>query len=178
MAYTRHNGELSQSEDGAVFDVLGNRRRRFVTYVLARADEPVDIGTLAERVAAMEADTSIEEVTYAQRKSVYTGLHQTHLPKMEQAGLIASDSGWTEIELNESGAQMIEYLDGSDGHPGTGRYELGALTFVSGLLVGVLVPLSPVSGLATSWYTAAMLVLTGLCLAWVLSPGSWGGFDG
>lgn len=175
MAYTQHKDELPRSEVGVVFDVLGNRRRRLVTYVLARTDEPVDIGTLAERVAALEADTSTEEITYAQRKSVYTGLHQTHLPKMEQAGLIASDSGWTEITLNESGAQMIEYLDGS---PRPARYELGVLTFVFGLLTGVLVPLSPFSGLPTAWYTAAaVLVLTGLCLAWVLSPRSRRGLD-
>lgn len=179
MATFQQNGALSQSEDGTVFDVLGNRRRRLVTYVLARADEPLDIGTLAERVAALEADASIEEVTYAQRKSVYTGLHQTHLPKMERAGLIASDSRWAEIALNESGAQMIEYLNGSDGRRETARYGFGALTFVFGLLIGVFVPFSPVSGLVTAWYPAAVvLVVAGLSLALILSPGVWGGLDG
>lgn len=159
MSFAQSNGEMRPPKDDSVFDVLGNQRRRYVVSVLAQEDGPVDIGTLAERVAALESDRPVEEISYAQRKSVYTGLHQNHLPKMEQAGLITSGKGWTEIELNDSGDEVTQFLEWSVNEGRNVRYEQVVLTFVIGLLIGTWVPLAPVSNLMTPISVVAVLLL-------------------
>lgn len=162
MSLAQNNGEMRPPEHDSVFDVLGNQRRRYVVSVLAEEDGPLDIGTLAERVAALESDRPVEEISYALRKSVYTGLHQNHLPKMEQAGLITSGKGWSEIELDESGDEMTEFLEWTVDEGRNVRYEPVVLTFVLGLLLGTWVPFSPASNLVTPWGMVTVLLAAGI----------------
>jgi hypothetical protein len=75
-----------------VFDAVKNLRRRYVLYYLQRYGGPVELGELAEQVAAWENDATIPEVSPSQRKSVYSALHQTHLPKLESAGVLRYDA--------------------------------------------------------------------------------------
>jgi hypothetical protein len=121
-----------------VYQVLGNKRRRYVFYLLVRADEPMDIGTLAERIASLESDQPVEEITYDQRKSAYTGLHQNHLPLMEQAGIIRSEKQWDRIELTERGSEIGRLVTGKVGNPGTRTLlYVGVPAFGIGLSLGI-----------------------------------------
>ncbi|PSP55804.1 hypothetical protein BRC82_04280 [Halobacteriales archaeon QS_1_67_19] len=86
---TAHNANPSREE---VFDAVQNLRRRYVLYYLQRFDDPVKLGDLAEQVAAWENDTTPDAVTSNQRKSVYSALHQTHLPRLEAAGVLEYDT--------------------------------------------------------------------------------------
>jgi len=45
-------------------------------------DDDARVRDIAEQLAAWENDVEIPEVTYKQRKRVYTALHQSHLPKL------------------------------------------------------------------------------------------------
>lgn len=89
------NGEadadgLSKSD---IFDLLRNQRRRFVLHHLENnPDEAVSLGDLADQVAAWEYDVPREEVSSTQRKRVYTTLQQSHLPKMDRAGILEFDA--------------------------------------------------------------------------------------
>lgn len=81
---------LTKSE---IFDLLRNQRRRFVLHYLKNhPDEPVTIGDLADRVASWEYDVPIRAVSSTQRKRVYTTLQQSHLPKMDKAGILEFDA--------------------------------------------------------------------------------------
>ena len=73
-----------------VFDALGEFRRRYALYALADADGPLDIETLAERVAEREAGRSDADGDRVDR--VRLTLVHNHLPKLVNAGLIEYDS--------------------------------------------------------------------------------------
>ena len=90
------DGESFSTAD--LFDVLSNRRRRYVVYLLKRATGPVELGTVATRIAAWENGREPSAVTGAERKRVYTSLQQVHLPKMDEFGAIRFDKRSGTIE--------------------------------------------------------------------------------
>ena len=89
-----------------VFHAVKNLRRRYVLYYLQRCREPVELGTLAEQVAAWENDATVSEVSPSQRKSVYSALHQTHLPKLESAGVLRYDADRSLVYPTERAANL------------------------------------------------------------------------
>lgn len=95
-----------------IFEVLSNERRRYVlAYLKQHENGEVDFGTLVTNVAALENDTSVEQVTSSDRKSVYVGLRQSHLPKMDDYGLVEYDSDRGTIELTEAAEHARMYLE-------------------------------------------------------------------
>ncbi|WP_135828607.1 DUF7344 domain-containing protein [Halorussus halobius] len=89
-----------------VFDAVKNLRRRYVLYYLQRYGGPVELGPLAEQVAAWENDATVPEVSPSQRKSVYSALHQTHLPKLEAAGVLDYDADRGLVSPTERAANL------------------------------------------------------------------------
>ena len=85
---------------------MKNLRRRYVLYYLQRYGEPVELGTLAEQVAAWENDATVSEVSPNQRKSVYSALHQTHLPKLQSAGVLRYDADRSLVSPTERAARL------------------------------------------------------------------------
>jgi hypothetical protein len=94
-----------------VFEVLSNGRRRGVIRALRRADDTVEIGELAEQVAAWENGISRDEVTYHQRKRTYTALQQSHLPKMDEAGALHYDSDRGVVDPANELSEFNVYLE-------------------------------------------------------------------
>jgi hypothetical protein len=92
-----------------VFDILRNRRRRYALHHLKQRETPVSIGELAEQVAAWEYDTTPEEISSQQRQRVYVSLVQSHLPMMEDEGVIAVDDDT--VTLTEGAAALDVYLE-------------------------------------------------------------------
>jgi hypothetical protein len=120
------------SED-LIFDVLKNRRRRYTLHYLKQQDRPVELSELAEQVAAWENDTTVEGLSANERKSVYTSLYQTHLPKLADAGIVDYNQSRGVVELSENAVQLEGYLRPQDEFPWI-RYYLG-LAIVSAVLV-------------------------------------------
>lgn len=89
-----------------VFDAVKNLRRRYVLYYLQRHAGPVELGELAEQVAAWENDTTVRNVSPSERKSVYSALHQTHLPKLQSAGVLQYDPERSLITSTDDAARM------------------------------------------------------------------------
>ncbi|ELZ25814.1 hypothetical protein C475_10154 [Halosimplex carlsbadense 2-9-1] len=100
--------ELSKGE---IFDVLQNQRRRYVLEYLKRYDEPVGLSDLATQVAAWEYQTPVEEVTTDQKKRVYTTLQQTHLCKMEEAGIVEYDTEDNTVARTPYTEELTVYLE-------------------------------------------------------------------
>jgi hypothetical protein len=71
-----------------IYEILSNPRRRYAVHYLQFHEEPVELGTLAEQLAAWECDTTVRNVTSTQRKRTYTALQQEHLPKMDRVGIV------------------------------------------------------------------------------------------
>lgn len=102
--------DISREE---IFDVLSNGRRQCIVHYLKRYQDagPVALGDLVEYVAAWEADVPIADLDPVRRKRVYNALRQTHLPKLEDAGLIAWDQDRNHIELTPAIRDARLYLE-------------------------------------------------------------------
>lgn len=78
-----------------VFDLLANRRRRYVLYCLADGDEEtvLKVEEIAAQIASWEREwnaTASEDA--AARRTVRIDLHHNHLPRLDDAGLIEYDA--------------------------------------------------------------------------------------
>jgi hypothetical protein len=101
-------GSLPRDE---VFELLSNERRRYTLHHLKREEGAVDLGPLAEQIAAWETDTPVELVSSSERKRVYTSLQQFHLPKMDEKGVVEFDRRGGTIELTERAGDLDIYLE-------------------------------------------------------------------
>ncbi|AGB39129.1 DUF7344 domain-containing protein [Natronococcus occultus] len=108
VAETDEDGRLSKD---IIFELLKNRRRREVLTYLLEADETVTLGELAEQIAAWENDTDVNALSSDQRKRVYVALYQTHLPKMDDAGIVEYDQDRGLITLADNADLLMMYLD-------------------------------------------------------------------
>ncbi|GAB3679996.1 hypothetical protein GCM10028857_02090 [Salinarchaeum chitinilyticum] len=94
-----------------VFDALKNSRRRLVLRHLHERAEVVTLNDLVERVAADENGTTPAELTADQRKRVYVGLYQSHLPRLDDMGFVEFDQSDGTVELGPAGPVVEQYLD-------------------------------------------------------------------
>jgi DNA-binding transcriptional ArsR family regulator len=146
-----------------VFDILSSPRRRYVLYHLREHEGPVELTDLAEELAAWENDTTVDELSPQARKRVYVSLYQTHVPKLEEAGLIEYDSDSGELWLADEESVIDPYIGDDESERPWYWYYL-ALTLSSGaLLLGVLsgivqLPLTATVGLVIG----AFLLLTAI----------------
>ncbi|MFA9416697.1 hypothetical protein [Natrinema sp. HArc-T2] len=100
--------ELTQAK---LFDVFSNARRRRTVQFLKRQGGSCDLAPLVEQVAAWENDTDPDDVTRTQRRRVYISLYQTHLPMLEDHGIVDWDPEGHEIELLPNAERFEPYLD-------------------------------------------------------------------
>lgn len=79
--------------------VLSNRRRIHVVQYLLEADPepPVDVGELAQAVAAIEHGKDPEAVNSAEKHRIYVSLMQGHLDRLHQEDVIRYDSERSEV---------------------------------------------------------------------------------
>ncbi|ESS10477.1 MAG: hypothetical protein A07HR60_02492, partial [uncultured archaeon A07HR60] len=70
-----------------VFTLLSNERRRGVVRALQELEPPVDLGDLAEWIAARENEKTVPELTSEERRRVYSALQQRHLDHLEEADI-------------------------------------------------------------------------------------------
>ena len=91
--------------------MLSNQRRRYVLYYLNHRPGPVSLRDLAEQIAAWENDCTIDDLEYKQRKRVYTSLHQTHLPKLDEMGIVNYDRDAGTITLADRASDLDAYLE-------------------------------------------------------------------
>ncbi|WP_254766564.1 DUF7344 domain-containing protein [Salinilacihabitans rarus] len=147
-----------RTDRGKVFDLLSNHRRRYVIHYCKREDDPVELGDLAEHVAAWELDKTVEELTSAERKRVYTALQQTHLPTLERAEMIEFDD--RTIELTENAEHLDVYLDvvPDDSIP-WGVYYLGLSTVAVAVLAGLWLGWLPTETVPTLGWATAVVAL-------------------
>ncbi|WP_435064327.1 DUF7344 domain-containing protein [Halobaculum sp. EA56] len=103
------------------FDILKNRRRRLVLKQLRQEEGKATIGDLAEQIAAVENDTTVQALNAQQRKRVYIGLYQCHLPKMDDAGVVDFEQSRGRIELTSQAEDLFEYMSLSEEDEGDER---------------------------------------------------------
>ncbi len=152
---------------GEIFEVLRNQRRRYVLQYLKQDGDPVELGDLAQQVAAWEYETTLDDVTPEQRKRVYTTLQQTHLPKMDEAGILRFDSDEGMIEPTDLTPDISIYLEIVPGEEFAWRelyLSLGAIScaLVAALWIGIY-PFTVLSPIA--WAAIISITVTATAIA-------------
>lgn len=101
----------------AVDDVLSASRRRILLEQLLGEAGSIDVRTLAERIAAREADVPPDSVPGEKVEAVHVALHHLHLPKLDQRGIVAVYDEESRVELLERGRQLRPHLESVDDDP-------------------------------------------------------------
>ncbi|WP_254274020.1 DUF7344 domain-containing protein [Haloarcula marina] len=170
MSQQTERPSVTPAEDalskGEIFDVLQNERRRYTLQYLRENGGPVDLGDLADHVASLEYDCPEGEVSSTQRKRVYTTLQQTHLPRMDETGIVDYDADAGVIATTPQTEELTVYLEIVPGSEFPWReYYLSfgavSLAVVVVLWVGVY-PFTLIPPLV--WATVMAVVLTGSAL--------------
>jgi len=99
-----------------MYELLKNRRRRDVLAYLRTHDGEGTLSDIAEQIAAWENSIEVSQLSSTQRKRVYIGLYQAHLPKMDSARVIDFDKNRGTVVLREEANQLFPYCDGEH-HP-------------------------------------------------------------
>lgn len=145
------------------FEILKNSRRRETLRYLREHDGNATLSDVAEHIAALENDTTVHAITSTQRKRVYVGLYQCHLPKMDDTDVIEFNQNRGTIRIGPNADQLYPYLE----EPSATEWHK---LYLSVAVVGVgLFAASQVGG--TSYGLTATVVLIVLLLAMVTVVG-------
>ena len=143
---------------GLMFDLLSSHRRRYAIHHCKREGEAVSLSDLAEQVAAWEQDKAVEQLTSAERKRVYTSLQQTHLPTLDDAGMVEFENGT--IELTDRADELDVYLDVVPGNSVPwGVYYLGLSAFGFLVVGGLWADVVPTGAVPTLGWVALVVGL-------------------
>ena len=147
--------DISKDE---LFRILSSSRRRYIIYFLHRAGEAVSLGDLATRIAAEENDRSIDDVTDSERQRVYISLYQTHLPKLEEAGIISYDEDDRLVELTPEMRRDGFFWMNQEEPTSWAQYYAGLGVFGWLAIGGLFFDLIPL----LTWSVVAILLAVGL----------------
>ncbi|WP_458206213.1 DUF7344 domain-containing protein [Haladaptatus sp. NG-SE-30] len=107
--------KLTQPEGGQNLDeseihnVLRNDRRRETLRYLRETDGMLTVDELSEHIATIETGESPPPRNV--RKSVYVSLHQTHLPKLDDLGIVTYDQRSKELTLEDRIREVEVYME-------------------------------------------------------------------
>ena len=167
MSTTAQSPDAEPDDDlslDVIFDILSVERRRHTLEYLLTESEQTTLGDLAEHIACLENEKDLVDLSSQERKRVYVGLYQSHLPRMDGAGVVDFDPDRKTVELGANAAQLTPYLElATEGRDGDGDrnwvpYYLGT-SVVGGLLLVLQALLFPFA-----WLSA--VILDGLLLAY------------
>jgi len=130
-----------------VFEILRNQRRRYALQYLKDVDEQVTLGELSENLAAWENDKPVQQINSTERKRVYVGLYQCHLPKMDAMGVVSFNKQRGIIEPGRNLARCNRYLDVTEETVPWHRYYAGVAA-LSWVVIGLAVAAEAAVGLA------------------------------
>jgi hypothetical protein len=92
-----------------IHDVLSNERRRMVISILREEKGQTTARELSERIAEMETGQSPPPRNI--RQSAYVSLHQTHLPKLDDLGIIHYDESAKTVALTDRAKRVSVYME-------------------------------------------------------------------
>ncbi|ELZ01495.1 hypothetical protein C482_06964 [Natrialba chahannaoensis JCM 10990] len=155
------------SQDGLtedeLFELLSNRRRRHILHTLITETEQVDIGTLSQEIAAEEDELAFDEVSSSDRKRVYTALQQSHLPKMDNAGVLEFNRDRGTVEATPALEDIEIYIDVVRGREiPWSDYYLGLTGIIAVVLGGATLGIGPFTFLPMSAWVAFVIVALGV----------------
>ncbi len=178
----QQDGDTDEISHDECFELLSNHRRRFTLHHLRQAENGTDLGELAEQVAAWENEVPLEEISYDQRKRVYTSLQQVHLPRMDDMGVVEFDDREGTVTMGPAAEELdiyMEVVSGKDVPWGYFYPGLAAVNFaVVGLAAGGVPGFDAFSGLGVAVFVATTFLVASLAHLYVARTEMRLGSDG
>ncbi|WP_306056682.1 DUF7344 domain-containing protein [Natronococcus wangiae] len=153
-----------------IFHILQTNRRRDAIRFLLDQDGPVKMRDVAEYVAARENDTTVAELTSTERQRVYIPLYQSHLPKLDEEGIIEYNQSRgivrptdqlyvfePYIKATENGASSLE--DRASGGRAIKEYYVTAVAASASLLLASVAGILTIPGLVLGAIITALFAL-------------------
>lgn len=145
--------------EATIYEILANRRRRETLRNLAPDGGPLSLRTLSEEIAARETGES--PPPRATRESVYNSLHQTHLPRLDDLGIVSYDREARTVSLAKRARHVNAHMEVRTEHGPTWSEiyrTLGVLGLTTVVAAEASVPLIGAVE-ALLWATVALLAL-------------------
>ena len=102
-------GVNTELEPVEIHEVLSNERRQMILTLLREENGALTARELSERIAELETGESPPPRNI--RQSAYVSLHQTHLPKLDELGIVSYNESTKAVELNERADQVSVYME-------------------------------------------------------------------
>lgn len=145
-------------EPTEIHDVLRNDRRRLVIERLRETEEREAVRDLAEHIAGIESGEFPAPRNV--RQSVYVSLHQTHLPKLDELGIVAYESDAKEVTLANNVDEVAVYMEIVPKYGlSWGEYYLGVSLFGLLVLAGRAIGMPVLSAVDPIFLGGAVLLL-------------------
>jgi hypothetical protein len=113
---------------------------------------------LAEQLTAWENDKEPHEITSAERKRVYVGLYQCHLPKMDSTNVISFNKPRGIIEPGEHIDIFEQYLDSNEETSLPWHQYYFGLSLVGVVSVSMVIILAPIMAFPITETITGLLV--------------------
>lgn len=104
------SGAISASTD-RIFEILSDAERRHALRCLETCQNPVALADLADTVACRKYDEPLSEISPEDVKRVYMQLYYSHVPKLEEAGLVEYDRAANVVSYERYPAVDAEILE-------------------------------------------------------------------
>jgi hypothetical protein len=101
-----YDEELKRSD---IHEILRNDRRRATIEELRATLGAISLRALSERIA--ERETGESPPPRKVRESVYNSLHQTHLPKLDEQGVIQYDRNRKTVRLGDDAREVYIHME-------------------------------------------------------------------
>ncbi|WP_231189370.1 hypothetical protein [Haladaptatus sp. DYF46] len=170
--------ETRQLSKDTIYHLLQVQRRRFALHYLQETTEPVVMSDLAEQVAAWEHGTTIGNLQSKERQRAYISLYQSHLPKLDEKGVIEYDQARGIVKRTGLTTHLDPYLTtcqtrqeemseggtNEDSEPDTAPIRRWLWCYYSGVVVSCSLLLLTVFGVPAEVGLSGQLVLTAIIL--------------
>lgn len=97
-------------QPAAMLEILSNKRRRCAIAYLTENDDPLEFRDVVDHVASIELGKPPEQISYDERKTVYTSLQQTHMDTLDKHNVIEYDRKTGTIRTTEHADRLREQL--------------------------------------------------------------------
>ncbi|WP_435180333.1 DUF7344 domain-containing protein [Halorussus sp. AFM4] len=149
-----------------IYEIVSNQRRRHVVHYLRQQDRPVELRELSTHLAAWENEEPPAAITHDQRRRVYTALRQSHLPKMDELGVVDFEADRGVVRPTEGMEDVELYLDVvPESEIPRSEYYLGLGAVSAALLTVAYVDIVPFDALPDAAWA-------GLCVAALVVSGA------
>ena len=144
-------------EEGEIYDVLRNDRRRLALHCLRGSEGSLSVGELSEQVAGHE--TGERPPPRQKRQSAYVSLHQTHLPKLDELGIVSYDGENKVVHLEDRIRDIEAYMGVPSRDLNWGAYYVSLAALGSGVVIAADLSAPLVSQLSPAVWAVGFFVL-------------------